>query len=67
MYNFKCDNVRLFKNKNTDLQFTITDRFCERLRQHAALYSKFAKLFCSKRLGYDFRNKEHKFSSKIEN
>ena len=25
--------MQYFKNKNTDLQFTVTDRFCETLRQ----------------------------------
>ena len=63
---FKCDNVQYFLKKNTDLQFTITDRFCERQRQYTTLWSEFTKLFRSKGLGYDsFRNKEHKFSSKI--
>ena len=66
MKSFKCDNVQYFKNKNTDLQFMIIDRFCERLRQYTTLLSEFTKLFCSKGLRYDsFRNKEHKFSSKI--
>ena len=63
---FKCDNVQYFKNKNTDLQFMITDRFCERLRQYTTLWSEFTKLFRSKGLGYDsLRNKEYKYSSKI--
>ena len=55
---FKCDNVQYFKNKNTDLQFTIRDRFCERLREYKTLWSKFTKLYRSKGLGYgSFRNK----------
>ena len=66
MKRFKCDNVQYFLKKNTDLQFTIIGRFCERQRQYTTLWSEFAKSFRSKGLGYDsFRNKEHKFSSKI--
>ena len=63
---FKCDNVQYLKKKNTGLQYTITDRFCERLRQYTTLWSEFTKLLCSKGLRYDsFRNKERKFYSKI--
>ena len=59
---FKCDNVQYFLKKNTNLKFTITDRFCERLHQYTTLWSEFH----SEGLEYDsFRNKEHKFSSKI--
>ena len=58
---FKCDNVQYLKKKNTELQYTI-----ERLCQYTTLWSEFTKLLCSKGLGYDsFRNKEHKFYSKI--
>ena len=56
----------ILKNKNTDLQFTITDRFCEILRQYTMLSPEFTQLFCSKSLECDsFRDKEYKFSSKI--
>ena len=56
----------ILKTKNTDLRFTITDRFCERLRQYTTLWSEITRLFRSKGLGYDsFRNKERKLSSKI--
>ena len=58
--------MQYFKNKNTDLQFTVTDRFCERLRQYTTLRPEFTKLFRLTDLGYDsFRIKEYKFSSKI--
>ena len=50
----------ILKTENTGLQFTVTDRFCERLRQHTTLWSEFTKLFRSKSLGYDsFRKKKY--------
>ena len=61
---FKC-HVQYFKNKNNELQFTVTNRFCERLRQNT-LWSQFTKLSRSKGLRYDsLRNKEFKSSSPI--
>ena len=31
---FECNKAQYFKNKNTDLQFTVTKRFCEKPRQY---------------------------------
>ena len=62
----KCENVQYFKNKNTDLQFTITYKFYKRLRQYTTLWPEFTTLLCFKGLEYDsFRNNEDKFSTKI--
>ena len=38
------------KNKNTDLQLTVTGRFCDRLYQYTTLWPEFSKLFRSKGL-----------------
>ena len=58
--------MQYLKSKNTDLQFTVTYRCSERLRQYTTLWPELNKLFRSRGLGYNvFRNKEYKLSSKI--
>ena len=43
----KC-NTLTKEQKNTDLQFTVTGRFC----QYMTLWPEFTKIFCSEGLGY---------------